>query len=222
MSPPPLLQHFPLYLNYPNAYPTTAANESTTTFNSSLYETRSDSGFNQFEPEMQRFNSVNQAQAFESTKTSRTSSVRVEDQAYRGTKNCLFQEEQQRSFLEWYRALPLCETCAACPTCGLGVKAQTRRAVPPQRFTSQTSQQIPPDQVFFHQPEEARDKPPAIPPKHRKPSPQMPGQHISNVRHGQLPLGLMNEYERWKAKHGLSMGRGMKKGLTKLQHAAHY
>jgi len=206
MSPPPVLQHFPSYLNYPNTYPTTAANESATTFNSSLYETRSDSGFNQFEPEMQRFNSTN----FDSSKTSRTSS-----------------EEQHRSFLEWYRALPLCETCAACPTCGLGVKAQTRRTAPPQRLNSQTSQQMPSDQVFFHQPEESRDKPPAIPPKHRKPIPQMSSQHgsnvkMSNVRHGQLPLGLMNEYEKWKTKHGLSMGRGMKKGLTKLQYAAHY
>lgn len=28
------------------------------------------------------------------------------------------------------------------------------------------------------------------------------------------------EYERWKARHGLTMGRSMKKGLSKLQHAS--
>jgi len=33
-------------------------------------------------------------------------------------------------------------------------------------------------------------------------------------------LNLSNEYEKWKARHGLSMGRGMKKGLSKLQHAS--
>jgi len=144
-------------------------------------------------------------------------------------------DDYQKSILQSYPVMsqPLCATCAACQTCGPARLSQLQSQSQNGEFEFLQEQKR--DQKRDRQNEEKRQ----IESEQRKYQQdleshyEMENQMIKEMQEKQIrrqrnqitsesftsDVGN-NEYEKWKTRHGLKMGRSMKKGLTKLQNAS--
>lgn len=141
-------------------------------------------------------------------------------------------DDYQKSILQSYPVMsqPLCATCAACQTCGPARLNQLNSQSQNGEFEFLQEQKR--EQKRERQNEEKRLESDRKFQQDLESQYEMENQMIKEMQEKQIrrqrsqlasesftsDIGN-NEYEKWKTRHGLKMGRSMKKGLTKLQNA---
>jgi len=209
-SPPPLTVTSP----YPGFFPyqqRISPVQSSTSLNSSLYDTRSDSGY-----PTEAHNFYQDPESSENSKN------------FNRIRTFGKKELEPEIGSDWLRRLPMCATCAACPTCA------PRRAPTQSPYTTP----IPAYRTLSRPTPISNSEPFHILTPKDKQQRKMSAPCVDDLRAMDLKKFIqMNsevkrndfapemseigiEYEKWKARHGITMGRSMKKGLSKLHNAS--